>query len=87
MSIVDTGEIKVCVCGRTLWERNGVTMCPSEDTVQPQEQSPERVRTLLDDTPIDNPFGDSARQKSVFDRAHDAHYSKNIKAWYPEQAK
>lgn len=80
-------------CGQTLVRlKGGVTMCPTEDGVQKQEILPKVVGLtrdeviVIDGEQILNPFGtQSARIKTLFDRAHDARFQQQKEAWYPEQ--
>lgn len=58
-------------CGMMLVENKGVTMCPSEDFVQPQEMQVHPVTG-----------GGMARARTKEDMAHDRAWKEKIKGWY-----
>lgn len=58
-------------CGMMLVENKGVTMCPSEDFVQPMENE---INPVTGD-----PVG---RTQTKEDRLHNAAWSRKIKEWY-----
>lgn len=57
---------KKCLCGATLNENEGVTWCPSEDGIQPQEAGE----------------NSQARTRTPWDIAHDFAHKDNVKEWY-----
>jgi len=58
-------------CGLMLVENKGVTMCPSEDFVQPQE-------TVMDHFTMES----LPRTETREDRMHNTAWKRKIKEWY-----
>lgn len=82
-------------CGQDLViAKDGVTLCPTEDGVQPNETNDtglliERDEIIvINGQKVQNPFSPTSRRvKTLFDRAHDVRFGQLRDAWYPEQKK
>lgn len=91
MTATEINEYRDCPgCGQKMLEKSGVYMCRTEDFVQERETRPQAsTRGLIEGTNIIDHTRElpGGRLKTPYDYAHEAHHAKNIKEWYPEQAK
>lgn len=78
-------------CGQPLVIlKGGITICRTEDGVQHVETTPDLAVfsqdevIVLDGEKIVNPFGQTPRIKSMFDRAHDFRFANQKREWYGE---
>lgn len=82
----EINEYKDCPgCGSILIEKNGVTMCRSEDFVQEREtRALPSSRYLIDGTNIIDHTKElpGGRLKGPRDYAHDARFAQQKKEWY-----